>query len=58
MWFYLAYLSGNNDVKSYLDDLEEEGWFSSAKVSKSKAAEAQEEARRKYNEIRKRNGLE
>ena len=58
MWLYLAYLNGYTDASEKLKDLEKEGWFSSAAVSKSEAEAAKEKARRKYNEIRKRNGLE
>ncbi len=58
MWYYLAYLGGSTDAKARLKELEEEGWFSSAKVSKSEVTEAKVEAKRKYDEIRRRNGWE
>ena len=56
MWLYLAYLNGYTDASKNLKDLEKEGWFSSAAVSKSEAEAAKAEAQRKYDEIRKRNG--
>ena len=58
MWYYLAYLGGSTDAKARLKELEKEGLFSSATVSKSEAEEAKAEARRKYDEIKKRNGWE
>ena len=58
MWYCIASLNGIN-ANYRLQDLEKkEGWFSSAKVSPSEAREAQAEARRKYDEIRKRYGLD
>ena len=58
MWYCIASLNGIN-ANYRLQDLEKkEGWFSSAKVSPSEASEAKAEAQRKYNEIRKRQGLD
>ncbi|MBQ3585752.1 MAG: sel1 repeat family protein, partial [Synergistaceae bacterium] len=57
MWYFLAGLSGDSDANDRVRDLEKEGWFSSAKVSPYGASEAKAEARRKYDEIRKRYGL-
>ena len=58
MWYFLAGLSGHSYANDKLRELEKEGWFSSAKVSPSEAQEAEAEALRKYNEIRKRYGLD
>lgn len=57
MWYSLATLFGL-DCTRQLNELEKKGWFSSAKVSPSEAKEAKAEAQRKYNEIRKRYGLD
>lgn len=58
MWYFLASLSGFYPAHDRLLELEKKGWFSSAKVSPSEASEAKAEAQRKYDEIRKRNGLD
>ena len=56
MWYFLASLNGLSFVvNDKLLDMEKEG---SAKVSPSEASEAKAEAIRKYNEIRKRYGLD
>ena len=57
MWYFLAGLNGW-DTNDKVRNLETDGWFSSAKVSPSEAREAKAEATRKYNEIRKRYGLD
>lgn len=53
MWYFLADLSGNSKANDNARELE-----NSRKVSPSEAREAKAEARRKYNEIRKRYGLD
>lgn len=60
MWYFLASLSGGNNsiANRNVRDLETDGWFSSAKVSPYEAQEARAEALRKYDEIRKRYGLD
>lgn len=58
MWYFLASLSGHSYANSYVRGMETDGWFSSAKVSPSEAREAKLEAQRKYDEIRKRYGLD
>ena len=58
MWYFLAGLSGHSAANGRARDLETNGWFSSAKVSSYEANETKLEALRKYNEIRKRNGLD
>ena len=58
MWYFLSGLSGYSNASDRVRDLETDGWFSSAKVSPSEAEEAKAEARRKYDEIRKRYGLD
>ncbi len=52
MWAYLSQLSGEDNSKK-LEELKEEGWFSSAKVSQKDAEEAETEAKQKYDEIQK-----
>lgn len=58
MWYFLAGLFGDSNANDNARDLEKDGWFSSAKVSPSEANEAKLEALRKYDEIRKRYGLD
>ena len=47
MWYYLSQLSGLDNSKE-LKALENDGWFSSAKVSKADVEQAQDEAQKKY----------
>ncbi len=58
MWYFLASLSGFYPAHDRLLELEKKGWFSSAKVSPSEAREAKAEAQRRYDEIKKRYGLD
>jgi TPR repeat protein len=45
MWFYIAVTNGYKDAQKWIDELEEKGFFTKAKVSPQEIARAKQRAR-------------